>query len=249
MLIQYMSDLHTEFDLVHKPLSITNSYNADVLILAGDIVVRNRWEWILDNASKWEDVIYVMGNHEYYRGKLPETRMDAQEFFHGTNVHVLENSSVEIDEVMFHGATMWFSGNNNPISIAIVDGSLNDFRLIRTGGGQSRFSAIYATTLHKETVGWLEKEVLPGDIVITHHAPSLQSLHPKHKEQEHLNSGYVTDLEPFILYHQPRAWFHGHVHNSFNYTVGHTVVMCNPRGYYGHEINPAFNPNALYEVR
>jgi hypothetical protein len=34
---------------------------------------------------------------------------------------------------------------------------------------------------------------------------------------------------------QIRLWLHGHTHHNFNYWIGETRVVCNPRGYVGHE--------------
>jgi hypothetical protein len=30
-------------------------------------------------------------------------------------------------------------------------------------------------------------------------------------------------------------WTHGHTHEDFDYMIGTTRVVCNPRGYVGHE--------------
>ncbi len=37
----------------------------------------------------------------------------------------------------------------------------------------------------------------------------------------------------------------GHMHNSVDYTIGNTRILCNPRGYADVELNPEFTPNAL----
>jgi len=253
MKINYMSDLHTEFDrplLVggDGELIVKNEVGADVLVLAGDIVVKNKVEWIENTAKYYKDVVYIMGNHEYYRGRYPETYLDTQARFKGTNVHVLERGSVNIGGVMFHGATLWTDGNHNPITIMRIDRELNDFRLIRASGGVDRFTANYSTILHRQAVDWLRETVKPGDVVLTHHAPSYQSLHPRYAGDSELNAAYMSNLESLIDEILPQVWFHGHVHTSFDYMVGDTRVLCNPRGYHRYEENPKFNVNAVYEV-
>ena len=51
-----------------------------------------------------------------------------------------------------------------------------------------------------------------------------------------MNGGYSSDLSEFILDHpQIRLWTHGHTHDEFDYMVGTTRVVCNPRGYEGYE--------------
>ena len=247
MKINYMSDLHMEWDKDHS-LIVSNEMGADVLILGGDITIKNDVGWIERVSKFYKHVIYIMGNHEYYRGKLPEVCLLSKEHFNNTNVHVLEKDSVELEGKRFHGATLWTDGNNNEKTIRRIDGALNDFRIIRTNSGVDRFTARYSTIIHKETIRWLEAVVKPGDIVVTHHAPSYKSLHPRYARDPELNAAYMSNLEALVGIVQPQVWFHGHVHTSFDYFLGSTRVLCNPRGYYNYEENPAFNKNALYEV-
>jgi hypothetical protein len=51
-----------------------------------------------------------------------------------------------------------------------------------------------------------------------------------------MNGGYSSDLESFIIERpQIKLWTHGHTHDPFDYMVGSTRVLCNPRGYEGYE--------------
>jgi hypothetical protein len=51
-----------------------------------------------------------------------------------------------------------------------------------------------------------------------------------------MNGGYSSSLDEFIVDHpQIKLWTHGHTHELFDYMVGETRVVCNPRGYVGHE--------------
>ena len=45
-------------------------------------------------------------------------------------------------------------------------------------------------------------------------------------------------------------WVHGHTHDSFDYTVNGTRVVCNPRGYAknGVDENAGFDPNFTIRV-
>jgi hypothetical protein len=73
-------------------------------------------------------------------------------------------------------------------------------------------------------------------VVVTHHAPSKLSIKPKYQHDQLMNGGYSSDLSEFILDHpEIRVWTHGHTHDTFDYTVGDTRVLCNPRGYAGYE--------------
>ena len=73
-------------------------------------------------------------------------------------------------------------------------------------------------------------------VVCTHHSPSHQSCHPRYKHDQIMNGGYHSDLEQFIM-DRPniKLWTHGHTHEDFDYMVGNTRVVCNPRGYIGYE--------------
>ncbi len=43
-----------------------------------------------------------------------------------------------------------------------------------------------------------------------------------------LNAAFVSDLTPLI--EKADLWIHGHVHDSFDYEIGDTRVIANPRG-------------------
>jgi hypothetical protein len=51
-----------------------------------------------------------------------------------------------------------------------------------------------------------------------------------------MNGAYSSDLDQFILDRpQIKLWTHGHTHEPFDYMIGSTRVVCNPRGYINHE--------------
>ena len=127
--IHILCDLHVEFGDFVPPV-----VGADVVVLAGDVHVKNRGlQWIFD--QKFEiPVLYVLGNHEFYKEKFPglidKFKMGAA----GTNVHVLKNDSVEIGGYRFFGCTLWSDmdllGDPYVASIAAAD-AMNDYSLIR----------------------------------------------------------------------------------------------------------------------
>lgn len=90
MRLHILSDLHLEFKTLKIPTTA-----ADVVILAGDVHVGNQGlDWIKRNFPH-QPVVYVLGNHEYYRHALPELTETLRRETKGTNIHVLENSSCE----------------------------------------------------------------------------------------------------------------------------------------------------------
>ena len=240
MKINFISDLHLEFG----PLEIEPEAG-DVLVLAGDIDIKGRVDWINTIASKFNHVIYVLGNHEFYRGTIDSIYKKTRERL-VDNVHLLENESITIAGVTFHGATLWSDFlNGNPMSYLQCDQAINDYRLIRAGDGKHRFKPQIAHSLHNISKVFLQENVKEGDVVVTHMAPSLLSIHEKYKNDMNINGSYASDLSELILDTKPELWFHGHVHTSFDYNVGNTRILCNPRGYVGEELNSEFEPNAL----
>lgn len=88
-------------------------------------------------------------------------------------------------------------------------------------------------------------------IVMTHHAPSWQSVHSSYIN-DRMNGCYVSDMDDFIISTEPDIWIHGHVHNSFDYNIGKTRILCNPRGY-EHRISGAienrnFDDNLVFTL-
>ena len=240
MQINFISDLHLEFG----PLEIEPEAG-DVLVLAGDIDIKGRVDWMNSIASKSNHVIYVLGNHEFYHGAMNNVYKETRKRL-VDNVHLLENESITIDDVTFHGATLWSDFlNGNPMSYLRCDQAINDYRLIRAGDGKHRFKPQIAHSLHNISKVFLHSNVKEGDVVVTHMAPSFLSVHERYKNDMNINGSYASDLSELILDTKPELWFHGHVHTSFDYTVGNTRILCNPRGYVGEELNSEFEPNAL----
>jgi Icc-related predicted phosphoesterase len=91
---------------------------------------------------------------------------------------------------------------------------------------------------HKKFLKYLET-VLKKDgkfIVVGHHAPSKLSTHPRYQNDTLMNGGYSSSLDFFIEDHpEILLWTHGHTHETFDYKIGTTRVICNPRGYINYE--------------
>jgi len=104
----------------------------------------------------------------------------------------------------------------------------------------SRFSPEDAVEDHKKMLQFIQT-VIEGKfdekfVVVGHHAPSKTSTKPRYQDDTLMNGGYSSRLDEFILEHpQIKLWTHGHTHDPFDYMVGSTRVVCNPRGYDGYE--------------
>ena len=116
-----------------------------------------------------------------------------------------------------------------------------------------RFTPAVSQLLFEQSVAWLEERFAePFDgktVVITHFAPARGSIAVQFAGSP-LNACFVSDLEERILRWQPGLWLHGHVHDGFDYCVGNTRIVANPRGYAPEGVteNKAFMPGLLLEV-
>jgi predicted phosphodiesterase len=114
--------------------------------------------------------------------------------------------------------------------------------MIQTGtkkkGEPSRFSPEDAADENEKCFGYIKHVVSEHDkvVVVGHHTPSRQSCHPRYSHDELMNGGYHNNYEEYIMDHPNIVlWTHGHTHERYDYMIGETRVVCNPRGYIGHE--------------
>lgn len=131
---------------------------------------------------------------------------------------------------------------------------IRDFSRIRVGVAmEALFTPTDSAALFKVHAGWLQikrAESFSGPIVvITHHAPSRKSIHPKFADSL-LNACFVSDARHLIDGSRAHLWIHGHTHDSFDYFLNGTRVVCNPRGYAkeGVNENPSFDANFVVEI-
>lgn len=251
MRINLQSDLHLEFD--KKSLYQPKYLGEDVLVLAGDIQVGlHRDKWFMD-LLKHRHIVYVFGNHEYYghqnfyalntRAKVWADRINkvAGEMGYVHKLYILQNESVVINDTLFIGATLWTNYNNADNAVMeIAPRLINDHAQIN---GRS-FQPITVQELlfeHKRSVSYIMRQLMSNSlgnklktVVVTHHLPSKQSVHERYLSGESLwaeqmNYLFYSDLEEIVKH--ANVWLHGHTHDSAEYTVGDTIVRCNPRGY------------------
>lgn len=248
MKIQLQSDLHLEFAEFEA-----NYSQADVLILAGDIHVGTKGlEWAL-SLNLDIPVIYVAGNHEFYNHGYPSLLSECRQVCQGSQVHFLENESLVLDGVAFHGATLWTDFKvlgNAAIAETMAKFTMPDYNAIWHDTDQDDFSPHHSIAIHHESLAWLKKQLessaAPKNVVVTHHGPSLESSAECFKRDD-MTAAFVSSLEGFIKTHKPDYWFHGHCHNYSDYPVGDCRVLCNPRGY-PKEQGTAFVQEMLVEV-
>lgn len=261
MKISLMSDLHLEFGDLELP-------GGDILILSGDVCesrTLRKFKYdpknILGNSpsgkrldraarffneevTKYRRCIYIMGNHEHYHGKFHKTWHELIAEM-PDNVEVLEQQHLEIDGVLFLGATLWTDCNrSDPMTHMILKNGMNDYRAITF---YDRAKDVYRNLdphdtieVHVKTKQYLrtmcelnrDKKI----VICTHHAPSFQSINEKYIQEREMNGGYASELSGFILDNENiMVWTHGHMHDPTDYMIGQCRVVSNPRGYCGYE--------------
>lgn len=194
-------------------------------------------------SAEYDHAVYVAGNHEFYHGRFPDAYdWLREEIKNYSNIHFLDKEQVEIDGVTFVGGTLWTDMNrNDPTTMHLIESMINDFRIIRNSQrNYARFSPLDSVVHHRATLEYI-KNVVDSDttkkyVVVGHHAPTPLSIHEKYKKDVWMNGGYYSDLSEFILDRpQIALWTHGHMHDPFDYMMGETRIVCNPRGYKGHD--------------
>lgn len=253
MKLNVLSDLHLSVGGMDRPRN-----DADVVVLAGDIArPRQAAAWALDFDKP---VLYVLGNHEFYGGSIKGTVNELKRMCAGSHVHVLDDAEFVIDGVRFLGSTLWTDfmlfGDGDARVAAMADARhfMRDFSRIQTGDAiNAPFTPADSAALFQRHAHWLDRQLatthVGPTVVITHHAPSRQSIHPRFADSL-LNACFVSDAEHLLGNGRAQLWIHGHTHDSFDYGVDGTRVVCNPRGYAkaGENENPHFDPDLIIEV-
>ena len=264
MRLQILSDLHTEF---FTSASAVRAFceglltDADALIIAGDLGLLNPKLPTPDNAdgstssdllelalnifcNRYESVIYVPGNHEYYFFNF----MDAD-----TELKKLQqrhlNLSTDIDPfsatlksgLNIHCTTLWFEPDPNHV---MHWRGMSDAYYIGEEANREGYSIPSSPTLFEQrgqnAVAYLEQHVEPGDIVVTHHLPLWSIVLPRYKH-DMLTHFFVNEDANVVLKQRPGLWVCGHTHGSVDKLVGSTKVVCNPYGYHRGEHNSHFD--------
>jgi predicted phosphodiesterase len=223
---------------------------AQRLILAGDIFnYPRRFEFLARiNALPIhiEKVIFVPGNHEYYKAPNPQ---EVDNFF-SPNLEYFPRetkwsnfasfgTSIDVDwdnKIVYVKATLW--SNILPEQEAAVHYGLSDFRtpgLTPEWYKRRHERDLELITGHLTgTVAKLKKSDPEfRSVVVTHHCPTFKSSHERFLGSN-FNSAFCTNLEYLMEGDDaPDFWIHGHTHDAYDYTIGKTRIICNPVGYPG----------------
>lgn len=252
MKLHIISDIHLEFGkLKYTPP------DCDVVVCVGDVhpgVLGLIWAAETYGSLLGVPVIFVAGNHEFWGKRrlwhhYDKMRAKAKNL----GIHFLQNDEVVIDGVRFLGCTLWTDLNlmgDQPLALVRASADLKDYQNIYSGINK-RLQPFHTLREHKISFDFLTKSLNTPfggkTVVVTHHAPSEQSC-ISHFRGNPLNYLYASNLDRFIEIMAPELWCHGHVHQSNDYIIGTTRIICNPRGYDDYEPNPKFDPQLVIDI-
>ena len=240
MTIQYYSDLHLEFDANNYYMSL-NPIPAigEILILAGDISYWNKNSFknpFFDHVSKaFSKVYYIPGNHEYYLNKNVQASATSFKIPIRENVFLVNNMSIEIDDVEFFFTTLW---SKIPETKAmIIQEQLNDYRRIKYNDHLMTFND--SNYLHELSVNWLQTALARSNklktVVATHHVPS-RLCNPKKFYNSYINDAFVSEQASLMLDYDIDYWIYGHHHHNMETKqIGNTQLVTNQLGYRSYE--------------
>lgn len=259
MKIRLLSDLHLErgaFTYIDE--------GEDVVVLAGDIdngVAGINWAKTLPKP-----VVMIAGNHDHWGCDLPANIEAMRAAAAGSNVHFLECDefilTINNESIRFLGATLftdyaeaylikngqYIEAERQSQMMYFAHKSMNDFMQITYEN--KPLTAKILLDIHRKSRAWLKSKIDDSfdgrTVVVTHHAPSYQSLiHANDLKEEDLNhvikgnrrpddrservASYASDVEDLAV--KVDFWLHGHIHAPLMYNLDKCLVVCNPRGY------------------
>ena len=227
MKIRLLSDIHQEF---YEDRNLYANKGEDVLVVAGDLNVGHDrcWSALKRFAEYTKEVIYVPGNHEYYRGNIAEFDDYLKRFSYGTSIHFLNPGRVSIGGVTFIGAALWSNFRNDHMAKISCNRLVNDFKLIND------FSTSKCADLYEQHAGYIKDqyEAVEGKkVIVTHFLPDRVCIAPQYQGPDIINHYFANNLGDWISDLTDTTWLFGHTHDNVNLEIGETRVIANPYGY------------------
>jgi hypothetical protein len=244
MKIQYASDIHLEVMELDGDLASDEDFqmiiepDAPVLVLAGDILTTKTrcaslfLDWV---SRKFEHVFWIMGNHEYYSNvQIPMKEILA--YYRSMcpqNVHILDNETYELDDVLFIGSTLWsyIPEEDRPE----VHQYLNDYRMIYNST-HYKITPVETSFWHVNNVKFLQETLNQNPnkkcVIITHHCPINQGTSHPQFEGKVTNQAYASNIT-LENTENLKLWICGHTHHNFMIQRKNYLVTSNQFGYFG----------------
>jgi Icc-related predicted phosphoesterase len=247
MKIAFLSDLHYEWGAPKFELEP----DTDVFVCVGDVHhcasgkesegfapgqprAIEALKKIIDKNKIVCPVVFVPGNHDYYRGDIAI----ADAFMRSDctpQIHFLNNDRVNIDGIAFLGSTLWTDFENNAMVEFEAERCIADFSHIKESS--YRFSGSHVKFRHHKSEEWLEDALHTArteegkDVVVcTHFCPTMQTDHPQFIGSS-LKYYFHADMDYLMEKYTPKLWIFGHTHHDEDMEVFQTRVVSSQRGY------------------
>lgn len=259
LICQILSDLHIDsHDKQQLPLGKIPMTDADVILVAGDTANGDAGMLWLQGQSQrlGKPIITIAGNHEYfYQDVLSFDKVlqsydnltgiddvDSQSHQSYQGVRFLQCGSVDFGSVRILGCTFWtdyqYQRTDDTMHTALS--FMRDYRCIYCGDDTlNLFTPQMSVMLHQQQRAWLKQALKQAHddgqtaIVMTHHSVSPLSVSDKYRCLSS-NAAFVSDMSAWMhMPWSPKLWVHGHTHEAFDYQLGNTRVVVNPRAYPG----------------
>lgn len=211
MKIGIMSDLHMYKTVLTVETAWDYEPEPDVFYICAGDICEDAHSRALFVMKHFDHMLSIKGNHDYYGDS-----------FSDAYTHCF---SREVDGVKIAAATLWTDLSDNLnwyyYKRGLIDCSyiedLTQERMIETHEAHKHF--LFNSG---------------ADIIVTHHAPTHLSIHPRFASDP-CNVCFSNNYAELILNMKkpPKLWIHGHTHDDFDYMIGDTRVICHPRGYKG----------------
>lgn len=165
-----------------------------------------------------------------------------------TNVHLVNNLSVEQDSVRLIFSTLW--SKISQTNRWQIEQSMSDFRVIKFN--DFRFSTDQFNLLHQESLTFITRELHHSytgkTVVVTHHVPTFMQ-YPETYRGDVLNEAFAVELYDLIETNGPDFWIFGHHHfNGPDFEIGKTQLSTNQLGYVKYGEHQFFNPSKTISV-
>ena len=256
MYIDVLSDTHIDFYFKEMSEDDVVSFwkelkpSAKTLIIAGDIGHDNQQniEFLkILNKNFYENILLVLGNHDYYNFQHENSFERVQEFKklceNEKGIILLDGDIVEVEDMKFGGANMWYDGMYNrrlgmskQYIQSLWKNSISDSRYI---------SIDYFDDIFHNEISKLETIYKQSDVIITHVCPSIEHF-PEQFKNSSLNGFFSFNGLKYLKETTAKVWIYGHTHDRMNFIIDNTHCFCNPLGY-PHE-NKADKPKLISTI-
>jgi len=269
--VRLSSDLHLEAfygtpveKMIEYFIPADERDKESVLVLAGDVTskVDQAAKFVAALEHRFITVIYVPGNHEYYKHIYQDWPDKIYEQFH---LHGVENTKCPgndvrtfmVDGVKFITGTLWGECSTRPDYNEDLSRCIADFHWI--GVREYGREDLYMTPTVMRRISGEHKKLIRDElarakedkvIVVTHHLPTYDAVSLRFRVST-TNGAFVNRCDDIIAPNEcPNMWLFGHTHDHQEFVKDGILFCANPVGYrseWGTNYN-SYNEHMFIEI-